>query len=99
MSLLVIDEAERTHGCLSVVLEASPKGRPVYEGLGFEAVKEPHGGMFVSISQAVPEASRGWRLLFGCVEGYLRAAGGPNPWPALIVVVAGGLAVVYYFIL
>lgn len=68
MSLVVVREAAKA-GCLAVLLEASPSGRPVYEKIGFEAYKEEHAGRFVRLRQAA-QSSRWWTA-WVALEGML----------------------------
>lgn len=55
MSDLVVDEAKRS-GCMCVLLEASPLGKPVYERMGFEMVWETNAGRFGGSVMSPPKA-------------------------------------------
>lgn len=65
MSNVVVRKATDM-GCQEILLEASPKGEPVYKKLGFVKHVEEHGGVFLSLS--ISTRSCHWRLLWLLIE-------------------------------
>ena len=65
MSNVVVRKATEM-GCQQILLEASPKGEPVYKKLGFVKHVEEHGGVFLSLSIATKSCP--WRTLWLLIE-------------------------------
>jgi N-acetylglutamate synthase-like GNAT family acetyltransferase len=65
MSNVVIYKATEM-GCVQLLLEASPKGEPVYKKLGFQKMIDEHSGTFLSLS--ISTKSCRWKCLWLIVE-------------------------------
>ena len=69
MSLYAIEEA-RNVGCMQIILEASPAGKPIYESLGFTTMTDDFGGAYASLSVATDDFK--WKNTFRLMELFFR---------------------------